>query len=434
MLLRFAVKNYRSIAEEQELLFTASGLSDEHVDLINVERTPPITVLPSVLIYGANASGKSNLLSALRFMADSVQKSHSGREPNSPVPFRPFLLGTDWKSRPMEFELDFTIGSVRYNYGFHSSETAFEKEWLYSYPKNSPRLLFERTSAQDVRFGPTLKGQNAVTKGFMRPNSLFLSTAAQYNHDGLRPISEFFSSLIFDDAKLTMPFVSRHLTEDRELTISDRVVEFLRISDTGVSTRRVLNTKSDEESKERNRKLQLGLKQVFADVFGRDFDFPDMPDEHQEIELGHTGENGDDYFLPQGAESTGTIRLVNTLPGIFKALELGTFIAIDELEMGLHTKAAELIVSLFASRETNPLGAQLLATTHDTNILDSKALRRDQVWFVEKTREGKSKFFPLYDFKVRKGDSMERGYLQGRFGAIPRGSLITFARGFGKSS
>jgi hypothetical protein len=328
----------------------------------------------------------------------------------------------------MEFDLDFLVGNVRYNYGFHATATAFEKEWLFSYPKNSPRKLFVRESDR-FEFGPTLKGQNNIISSLTRTNSLFLSAAAQNNHEALRPVISYLSNLNFDNARRGISKdLSDKITGAKESSSGSKIIEFLRQSGAGVSDLRVLDAQEDEDTREKSKRLQAGLSQVFADVFGSSVEFGNLELESKKIELRHEGVGGNSYFLPEGAESTGTIRLLNALPGVFESLENGSFIAIDELEMGLHTKAAELLIGLFASSETNPKGAQLLATTHDTNLLDSSYLRRDQVWFTEKTRDGKTALFPLSDFKVRKGDSMERGYLQGRFGAIPRGSIESLVR------
>ena len=140
--------------------------------------------------------------------------------------------------------------------------------------------------------------------------------------------------------------------------------------------------------------------------------------EFKEISLGHQAA-ADIQFLDIKRESAGTLRLLVLLKPIFEALDNGFLVVIDELDASLHTYLAEQIVALFNSKKTNPKGAQLIATTHDTNLLCADYLRRDQVWFVEKDRNGASTLYPLTDIRTRAADNLEKGYLQGRFGAVP---------------
>ena len=129
--------------------------------------------------------------------------------------------------------------------------------------------------------------------------------------------------------------------------------------------------------------------------------------------------NGEPVYLDMADESEGTRRLLRLLIPMFRALDTGAVMVVDELDASLHTHACEMLIELFSSPKTNPKGAQLIATTHDTNLLRSRHLRRDQIWLTEKDTEGATHLYPLTDFRTREGDNLERGYLQGRFGAIP---------------
>ena len=130
-------------------------------------------------------------------------------------------------------------------------------------------------------------------------------------------------------------------------------------------------------------------------------------------------------YLELGMESAGTLRLLMVLSLVYRALDDGTPVVIDELDASLHTLASEAVVQLFCSKETNPKGAQLIATTHDTNLLASQMLRRDQVWFTEKDAYGATLLFPLTEIRTRSGDNFEKGYLQGRYGAVPLTDTIS---------
>jgi hypothetical protein len=137
------------------------------------------------------------------------------------------------------------------------------------------------------------------------------------------------------------------------------------------------------------------------------------------FELGHKGADGKNVYFDLGDESDGTRRLLILLEEVFTSLELGSVLAVDELNASLHTQACEKIISLFSNSNTNTKGAQLIATTHDTNLLISPHVRRDEVWFMEQQTDGSTELFPLTDIRTRKGDNIERGYLQGRYGAVP---------------
>ena len=158
----------------------------------------------------------------------------------------------------------------------------------------------------------------------------------------------------------------------------------------------------------------------------------DGSDELQLVELAHMGIDGNQYYFKPEDESGGTRRLLMILNPIFNALDHGTLVLIDELDAGLHTQVAEAIFAMFADPEWNPKGAQLVATTHDTNLLQTSALRRDQIWFTEKDAEGASQVYPLTDFRTRKRDDLENAYLEGRYGAVPPRNVLARLRGNGR--
>ena len=146
------------------------------------------------------------------------------------------------------------------------------------------------------------------------------------------------------------------------------------------------------------------------------------------IELGHRGHDGKSVFLNLDSESAGTRRLLVMLAFVFQALDQGTPICVDELDASLHTHASEAVLALFCSRDTNPKGAQLIATTHDSELMRSGVLRRDQLWFTDKDDDGATRLYPLSDIRTRRGDDFAKGYLRGRFGAVPS-SEVRVARG-----
>ena len=196
MLLRFAVANHLSIREKQELSFAASSLRDRSDGLIDCKTVPSGSVLPAIVIYGANASGKSNLVNAIAAMQGMVLWSHTRGEPGGGVPRDAFKLDPTCSQTPSRFEIDFVIDDVRYHYGFETTDEAFVAEWLYAFPGSHRRRMFERENSI-FNFGRWLKGQNNNIAKLTRPNSLFLSAAAQNGHEQLSKIYAYFKSIEF---------------------------------------------------------------------------------------------------------------------------------------------------------------------------------------------------------------------------------------------
>ena len=403
MLLRFAVANHLSIRDRQELSMVASSLSDAEEGLIDSPVSPSGSLLPAIVVYGANASGKTNVVDALRTMRELILRSHLDETPEGGVTARKhFRLDAESESAPSRFEMDFVLGGVRHHYGFEATEKAFVGEWLQDYPMGRRRMLFERDGSE-FRFGRGLKGRNRVIADLTRENALFLSAASQYDHETLTSVRRYFVGI---DGVVGLSFAGRHVSEVAK-ALDSRVMDFLDRAETGVVGHRLRKMELTEDSQQLMSKLaELGVKTP--------------PERMDVLELAHRSSDGEDVYFELERESAGTRRLVVLLTRAFDALDSGVPLVVDELDAGLHTAAAQAVLDLFCARQTNPKGAQLIATTHDTNLLDTPNLRRDQVWFAEKARDGATRTYPLTDIRTRKGDNLERGYLQRRYGAAPR--------------
>ena len=408
MLLRFGVDNFRSLKSPQELSLIASQLDDNPIGLLN-NKAVEEKLLPAVVIYGANASGKSNLLRAIDAMRRAIVFSHSRIEPGENLPFQPFALDPKCSERPSTFDADFIVDGVRYHYGFQQTLKVFESEWLYAFPSGKRRALFTR-SGQKFSFGRHLRGQNEIISSLTRPNSLFISAAAQNNHELLSQIVKFFRS-ISSQVPLSVKNIWALMAEDDRPALK-RAVALLRELGTGIVSFR----KAKVEPLPIEEPLLSELDAIFRKHVK---EYGQAQANKAKIELGHAAADGSQVYFNLSEESDGTRRLLVLLEEAFKALERGTILIIDELNASLHTQACEKILSLFANPENNPKGAQIIATTHDTNLLGSAYIRRDQVWFTEQQPDGSTMLFPLTDLKTRKGDNIERGYLQGRYGAVP---------------
>lgn len=419
MLLRFGVSNHLSIKDYQELSFATSSLKDQREGLIDCDVAPNRSVLPAVVIYGPNASGKSNFIAAIRAMQSMILWSQTRGEPDGGVPpRRAFKLDRASSGVPSRFDVDFVVDGVRHHYGFETSSKTFEAEWLYAFPKSHQRALFER-QGNDFRFGRGLRGQNNSIAGLTRPNSLFLSAAAQNGHEYLSRIFGFFRSIL-NAGNISVPGMAASAQITEEGGLDPRVISFLENMNTGVVDYRQREVELPEEIR--------AVRQELATVLKKITDTPDdiemdEDDKHVILELAHRGRDGEAIFLDLDLESAGTRRLLIVLGLAYRALDRGWLVCVDELDASLHTQASEAVLKLFCSRERNPKGAQIIATTHDTNLLKSSVLRRDQVWFTEKDPEGSTQLYPLTDIRTRKGDDIRRGYLQGRYGAIPFGGV-----------
>ncbi len=369
-------------------------------------------VVPAVIIYGANASGKTNLLSAASTMRRLVMWSQTKGEPGRGVPRNKCLLSPDWSEKPSCFEIGFALDGTRYHYGFEAVDDRFTSEWLYEVPKSHRRRLFEREE-QTFVFGRSLKGQNTSIAKLTRTNSLFLSAAAQNGHEQLSRLYKYFQDVQFcySGSARGMEISSLY----RNTGLDSRVIDFLKSIDTGVTGYRERQMEISEESRSLHREIQA----VIEKVVGNPVEITDSEEKLYKIELSHLGKHGEEVFLDMDLESDGTRRLLVILGPVLKALDKGLPIFIDELDSSLHTHASEAILKLFCSPQVNRSGAQLIATTHDTNLMKSEILRRDQLWFAEKNFEGATEIYPLTDIRTRKDENIQSGYLQGRYGAVP---------------
>ena len=413
MLLRFGVSNHLSIRERQELSFVASSLKDPDEGLIDCAAVNG-SIVPAIVIYGANASGKSNLVDVMQAMLALILLSHTKGKPDGGVPRRPFRLDPDSSQKPSRFDIDFVIDGVRYHYGFEASDTEFVTEWLYAFPRSHRRTLYERVGNQ-FSFGRSLRGPNRIIASLTRPNSLFLSAAAQNDHEQLSRVYGYFGSIEgFQEIDIPGAMAPAQLAEQ---AVDERVIKFLEKVGTGIIGYQRKETVVSEQEQAFQREITEFIGRKLADIsLGPE---TDVKDKRVSIEFAHRGRDGKQVYFELDRESAGTRRLLFVLTLAFRALDEGVPLFIDELDASLHTRASEAVLSLFCSRENNPKGAQLVATTHDTNLMESSVLRRDQLWFVQKDAEGATELFPLTDIRTRKGDNIEKGYLQGRYGAVP---------------
>jgi hypothetical protein len=421
MLIEFRVENHRSLRDEQVLSMEAANLgepSDKRPRKVVGHATP---LLPAVGLYGANASGKSNVLSALAFMREAVILSHRYWSPDGGVPRDQFAWGVR-KAEPSLYEVTLLINGVRFQYGFQASDEAFLEEWLHAWPHGKKQVWFERDGAK-FKFGDHLKGENRLIEEVTRPNALFLSAAVQHRHEQLATLFAWFqeSKTVGVDPGTGARGSALARAISRDLPFEILVAGMIEIA---TSPRRSgshdVAARMFEEFRNLLKRADIGIVDVGVeqDIFNN----IDSPGTHVSFKLKHLS-TVEESWLPLERESNGTKTLFRLGVPILAAMDQGAVLLVDELEASLHPALARQIVRQFNDPATNPRNAQLIFTTHDTNLLGTTdgdpVLRRDQVWLTEKDGEGATVLYPLTDFKPRKAENLERGYLQGRYGAIP---------------
>ncbi len=421
MLLRFTFSNFRSFRTEQELSMIAGPLKDRADTLVHDEAIPE-SVLPTAAIYGANASGKTNVLLALQFMAAAVRFSHTRWQPDEKIPREPFASEQD-RELPSEFMADVLIGGVRYQYGFSVTDTAVLEEWLHAYPKGKRQAWFARQVGKPMSFSEKMPGENRTIEGLMRPNSLFLSTAAQNNHSALSPIYGWFSKSLSFVLGGRAEWKQRSAELCADPRYRDSVVKMVAFADLGILDLRFIGKAPPEGTKHIASAVERATRGTLSAVEAAisselRIALPGPNENRKEVRLLHRLEDKVVPFEPN-QESDGTIAYLTLLGPMISAIQDGGVVCVDELDASLHPLLAIHLIQLFGDRSLNPKGAQLVFNTHDTNLLSSGVLRRDQIWFAEKKQGGSSQIYPLTDFKPRKEENLENGYLQGRYGAIP---------------
>lgn len=412
MLLRFSVRNFHSFREVQTLDLCAVASCKERL-----EENTALTfggrtrALKSAAIYGANASGKTNLFVAARLFRALICQSFPL---DAFIPVAPFLFDADSRTKPTEMEAVFTIGDIRYRYGFSATREAFLKEWLYatSADTNRTRTLFLRDGSSEtpvIDVGASFPKDANVLVERTRPSALFLSVCAQF---AIKEVESIVSYLInnllwiswdkdlHDGARYTMDCLANgREVEPIETFIrqTDPAIQRIELQDLGTSD-------ATDISPSKRKRL------CFLPPYGTEV----LPIEQ---------------FC-----SLGTLKSIQLAGPLFHALKTGATLFVDELDARLHPILSKAIIELFNSAQTNPNCAQIIFTTHDTNLLSAsvmsasgekeRLLRRDQIYFIERDAAFASHLYSLIEFKrqgngVRKDASYEKDYLAGLYGAIP---------------
>lgn len=428
MLIEFSLQNFRSYRTRQTLNLVASNYDKslpENVMPLELKGLGKIGLLKAVALYGPNAGGKSNLIKGLQLLCWLVRFSATEVSPNQGLPDEAFALRPNSKDEPTVFEVTFIAEGVRYEFAVAVSSSRVVEERLVAYPEGRAQVWYDRSWSEEsgqYEWSPANPTDFRRDPGIVektRPNALFLSAAAQWNNGQVLPVYRWFSErLKFLNLSATgsvdHTFTARLISQSAEFR--RQVATLLRSADIGL-----LDVESQEVEAPRDvfRKAMEMLEQET----GRQL----FPKSQWNLSFHHGGADGQSFRMDQDHESAGTLRFFSLIGPISDVVANRLVAGIDELDTSLHpTLVAESLRLLFRSSVQNP-GAQLIFTTHNPLLLDTTLLRRDQIWFADKDNEGASFLYPLTDYKPRSDELLVRGYMSGRYGAvpfIPRGLIV----------
>lgn len=428
-LLSFRAENARSFRGPYELNLLATSVAEDDVvrDVSWRIGGKPIQVLPAAGLFGANASGKSNVLKAMNEMRLLVLQSFRAGAPGGGIHRHPFLLDPKAKEEPSSFEVDLIINGIRHEYSFIVNDERVLEERAIRYPRGRSALLFER-NGDDVALGGSHRARGNAVKTLLRPNALFLSTAASAGHPDLLPLYSWFEkNLLFAEAQsrpMRQVVTHRLLNDD---VSREHVLNLLQAADLGIT-----GAKRQPLDPEMRKKIERAFQILLGQEGDTEAGKGGSPPVFDEIELRltHQGSQGE-VELSGADESIGTLVWFGLVGPVVEALASGAVLLADELDASLHPSLVAELVRLFQNPETNPHLAQLIFNSHDATLMgdssQGRLLGRDQIWFTEKHGDGSTRLYPLTDLDPRKEEAVGRRYLSGRYGAIPIVSRHDFA-------
>ena len=419
MLIQFNFKNFKSFRDEATLDLSAAKMT-EFSDRVVSEGNDKI--LPLAAIYGANASGKSNIYNAFGYMADYVIESFKyGDEEEKFEEYRPtpFLFDSASNDAESSFEVYFTIPGDKaektYNYGFCIDRHGVTEEWLNVKAKTARKYasVFYRSTEEDtLDLSGLPKSSKDNIQVALEKQVLIVSLGAKLKVNKCKDIRDWFMANEFADFgdPFTNFFLLRRLPKGfvKDTSVQKKVIEYFASFDEHIKDFEIEKLPHDADSKEETYKISSLHKKIDSDTFAA---------------------------IPLSMESAGTLKMFALYPELQDVLEKGSVFFIDELNARLHPLLVRNFLLTFLNPEINTKHAQLIFTTHDTWQLSNQLLRRDEVWFTEKDEQGISKLYSLADFvdesgaRIRKDESYEKNYLIGKYGAIPTLKSIDIFKG-----
>lgn len=384
MLLQFSVTNHRSIKDTAVISMKAAA--DKTMKEVLITPDGKKQIVPVMAIYGANAAGKSNVLHALLLMREMVCGNYAKPLKGAELPYEPFAF-VDGKTEPTTFEAIYYYEGIKYAYGFSFDNNRIVSEYLYHWPNGREALIFDREGDQ-YEFRESIQEQLTLA-GRTSENRLYLTSSNEWNCVQTEKAYLWFQQNL---RGVIATGISNEMTIEAIRKGGERkkrIVDEMMLADLGISDVEVSGT--------RERPIISTVHQI-------------------------TNENGDtkQYILQLGQESIGTQRFFSRIGLWMDAMNSGAVLVVDEIEASMHPMLTRHLIEMIQDQNVNKNHAQLIFTTHDTGLLDLKLLRRDQIWFAEKDEKSmQTDIYALTEFSPRKEENVAKGYLQGRYGAIP---------------
>lgn len=422
MLIDFTVSNYLSIKNEQTFSFVSESKTKDENALFSIENET-IKLYPFSAIFGPNASGKSKFIYALEDLCNFVKESYKYGENQDIVPYKPFLLDEDSKNKSTKFEVEYEVNGARYLYILEvmQKEVIYEELFSFSYNIRAAKTrVFTRKKDEPIFFNKEYTSLRKGIEEFLLPNQSLLSRCGNSKNDLLKiPYSFFSKNIAFYTRKsFDLPDICNTtmlLDEEDNNYIKPEILKLLYSADIQIEDIKIEHNKNNgvinylrnKSSNERNEKL-LNILSAEPKIAHK----VNSKSEKKEFV----------YFDLEKQESAGTSKLYDLSSYIIASLTLGKTMVIDEFNNGLHPIIEKMIIELYLNPEINKNHAQLLVTSHDTYILDACKLKREQVWFTDKNKDGETELYCLNEFDknlIRDYATFGKYYLEGRFNALP---------------
>lgn len=413
MIKSISIKNFRSIRDLITLDISKSNRKKS--DLSNYIPLSNTELATTTVIYGANASGKSNLLRAFKALEFLVLNSAKFDPEKKLVPFEPFRLAKGFDEKCVSFEVEFFINNIRYIYTLVFDEKSIENEKLLFFPLGKEATLFNRVKGRDIQFGDYFKGEKRTIEKLTLPNQLFLSKAAENNAESILPIFQFFKHRIrvypflnqYSESGLER-FYAKRLAEEPESPFSRKLNALICALDTGI------NSISAKETDWNSVKFPDNMPDNIRRKIQEDYKY-EIKTAHELFDESDRSFGLIDFDIDE--ESTGTRSLLSIGGIIIDALEKGSVLVIDEFEKNLHPNVTSYLIKLFNEKLFNPKNAQLIFATHDVTLLNDEIFNRDQVWFTQKNDLGVTELIRCSDIKgLRLNSPLDKWYVSGRLG------------------
>ncbi len=421
MIIEFSIQNFRSIYTKQSFTMLASSArsKDQNIFTTTLASGEKLTLTKCAGVYGANASGKSNLVMAFSVLENMIKKTEN-IEINAPITaYQPFLFNTTGRNEPTEFEIIFIQNQLKYRYFVSFNAECILKEELYAFPKKHQRTLFTRSSTQtavDTNIHIAHLGKELKSKTYNVHKKLPLLSIfgkAEYYHTDISVAYNYFKKILVvntNDADFMgiIMDVTKQILQNREVPVFKQQLEkLIWVCDTQINN-------------------------LVIDYDGN-LEIDDIVSAQHTIFDNKTPIS--QYALPFHEESFGTNRLLVLSCVILLTLNHVDTLIIDEIDASLHPYISRFLIQLFLNPKSNPKNAQLIFTSHEPHLLDKDTLRADQIWFAEKTPQGETEFFSAQDFdNVREDIPFDKWYMAGKFGAVPHIQSLDFIFGDGEKT